>query len=179
MVFVAFRLHFPHDSIVSTLERGGTTVTLKRDKRKGFSLIELLIVIAIILIIAAMALPRLGQARRAAYEMAAIRSLSTINTAQVQYFSTYGRYAQSLAELGPPPGNANPTPASADLIPESLSIGLHSGYVFTMVGTPAGYTVNGDPQADTTGTRHFYTDHSSEIRQNFTQPASEVDPAIQ
>lgn len=151
----------------------------RRDKKKGFSLIELLIVIAIILIIAAIAIPKLTQARKAAYEMAAIRSLTTVNTAQVQYFSTYGRYAQSLMELGPPPGSGAQSSAAADLIPETLAMGLQSGYVFTMVGTPAGYSINGDPQAESTGNRHFYTDHNAVIRQNFGQPASESDPAIQ
>ena len=48
-----------------------------------------------------------------------------------------------------------------------------------MVGTPSGYTVNADPQAESTGTRHFYTDHSNVIRQNSEQSASEVDPEIQ
>ncbi len=152
---------------------------MQNRKRNGFSLIELLIVIAIILIIAAIAIPRLTQARKAAYEMAAIRSLHTLNTAQVQYFSTYGRYGQTMQELGPPPGSAAPTPAAADLIPANLAAGLASGYVFTMVGTPSGYTINADPQSSTTGTRHFYTDHSNVIRQNFEQPASETDAEIQ
>jgi hypothetical protein len=111
--------------------------------------------------------------------MAAIRSLHTVNTAQIQYFSTFGRYAQSLAELGPAPGQGSPTPQAADLIPEGLAAGLHSGYVFTMVGTPSGYTINADPQAETTGTRHFYTDHSNVVRQNSEQSASETDPEIQ
>ena len=159
-------------------------------RRRGFSLIELLIVIAIILIIAAIAIPKLTSARMAAYEMAAIRAMHTINTAQIQYFSTYGRYAQSLMELGPPAGNAPSSPAASDLISGDLSMGIKSGYVFTMVGTPGGYTVNADPQTyapparprppDVTGSRTFYTDHTNVIRNHFgNEPASENDAEIQ
>lgn len=149
-------------------------------RHRGFSLIELLIVIAIILIIAAIAIPKLTSARMAAYEMAAIRALHTINTAQIQYFSTYGRYAQSLMELGPMPGNATPSPAAADLLSGDLSTGIKSGFVFTMVGTPGGYTVNGDPQTfGVTGSRTFYTDHTNIIRNHFgNEPASENDQEI-
>ena len=153
---------------------------MQQQRKNGFTIIELLIVIAIILIIAAVAIPKLTQARRTAFEMAAIRSLQTLNTAQVQYFSTYGRFAQTLMELGPPPGNATATPAASDLIGEDLSMGLKSGYVFTMVGTPSGYTVNADPQVfEITGSRSFYTDHSNLVRERFgNEPASANDSEI-
>ena len=153
---------------------------MQQQRKNGFTIIELLIVIAIILIIAAVAIPKLTQARRTAFEMAAIRSLQTLNTAQVQYFSTYGRFAQTLMELGPPPGNATATPAASDLIGEDLSMGRKSGYVFTMVGTPSGYTVNADPQVfEITGSRSFYTDHSNLVRERFgNEPASANDSEI-
>ena len=86
----------------------------------GFSLIELLIVIAIILIILAIAVPKLGSARMNASEMAVIREMQTINTMQTQYMSQFGVFATSLAELGPPTsGGAGPQ--AADLIPSSLA----------------------------------------------------------
>ena len=150
----------------------------RRDRKRGFSLIELLIVIAIILIIAGIALPKLGEARRNGFEVATIQALKTINTAQVQYFSTYGRFAQTLQELGPPPGGGSRGPQAADLIDEKLSTGLHSGYTFTLVGSPTGYTVTADPQSEATGTRHFYTDHNNVIRQNSEDSASQTDQPI-
>ena len=73
-----------------------------RRTRAGFSLIELLIVIAIILIILAVAMPPLTRARVRAQEMAAQKAIQTINTAEAQYYTQYGLYAASLAQWGPP-----------------------------------------------------------------------------
>jgi len=141
--------------------------------RRGFSLIELLIVIAIILIIVAIAAPRLDKARMHSQEMAAIRQIQTLHTAQTQYYSQYGRYATSLAELGPPT-SGQPGPSAAELIPGELAQGVKTGYVFQLQGGPAGYTVNCNPQVyNSTGRRTFFSDHTLVIRENWGQePAS-------
>jgi len=112
--------------------------------------------------------------------MAAIRTLVSLNIAQTQYFSTYGRHATSLAELGPPPGGGTATASAADLIPTDLALGLRSGYKFTVAGSPQGYVVNAEPQIfNTTGRRSFFTDQSGVIREHTgMRPASVNDPEI-
>jgi type IV pilus assembly protein PilA len=135
-------------------------------KRRGFSLIELLIVIAIILIIVTVALPKLNNATRYAHETAAIKAIQTIHTMQVQYNSQYGRYATSLTELGPPASGAA-TAASADLIDSGLAGGEKSGYKFTMTGNQGGYAISAVPTVyGNTGSRTFYSDQSMAIREN-------------
>src|SRR5207244_1417662 len=104
-----FSLHAATGAFV--IYNGGKGVrVLNRKYRRvaGFSLIELLIVIAIILIILAMALPKLNKARMQAFETGAIKAITTIHTAQAQYYSQFGKYATTLVELGPPTsGSAN------------------------------------------------------------------------
>ena len=96
-----------------------------RNKEKGFSLIELLIVVAIILIIAAIAIPNLLRSKMAANEASAVGSMRTLNTASVSYSTTYGGYPALLANLGPA---ASATSATADLIDSVLVTGTKSGY---------------------------------------------------
>ena len=91
-------------------------------QRKGFSLIELLIVIAIILIIVTVALPKLNKARMYAQETAALKAIQTLNTAQVQYNSQFGRFAQSLTELGPPASGTD-NASAANLISGDMAAG--------------------------------------------------------
>jgi type IV pilus assembly protein PilA len=137
-----------------------------RQKRRGFSLIELLIVIAIILIIITIAMPKLTHARMFAQETAAIQAIKTLHTAQVQYYSQYGKYAASLAELGPPASGA-PSAASADIIGNDLANGEKQGYKFTLAGNPGGYLVNAVPTAfGTSGSRTFFSDQSMVIHEN-------------
>ena len=147
-------------------------------KQKGFSLIELLIVVAIILIIAAIAIPNLLRARMAANESSAASSVRTVNTAQVTYQSTYPTtgYAPTLLALGGPIGAAcNPLPASACLIDSVLANNGNpagsgkSGYKFVGAGAAGGYYVQGNPiTIGQTGNRSFCSFEDAVVR---------VDPA--
>jgi prepilin-type N-terminal cleavage/methylation domain-containing protein len=137
--------------------------------RKGFSLIELLIVIAIILVIAAIAVPKMNNQLMAAREMAAIRQITTIHQAETQYYSQFGKYATALTELGPPAsGAAGPT--AADLIPKVLADGKKDGYIFAVAASPTGYSVTAVPENfGSSGRRTFFSDQTLVIRNNWTQ----------
>jgi len=152
----------------------------KQKRQAGFSLIELLIVVAIILIILAIALPQVNKIQMNAREMAAVAQIRTLLTAQTQYMSQFGHYATALPELGPAAGGATEGPSAAGLIPQSLATGSNSGYNFTMTGSAGGYAVLAVPVAfGNTGRRTFYADQSGIIHENWGQePATQQSPEI-
>jgi len=147
--------------------------------RRGFSLIELLIVVAIILILAAIAAPKLNQNRMHAQETAAIQQIKTIHTAQTQYYSQFGRNAANLLELGPPP-SGQPNASAADLIPGDLAKGKKSGYTFNLVGGPTGYQITAVPDVfGNTGRRTFFSDQTLVIKENWgAEPANATNNEI-
>jgi prepilin-type N-terminal cleavage/methylation domain-containing protein len=155
-------------------------------KSAGFSLIELLIVVAIILIIAAIAIPNFMRSRIAANESASVQNMRNITTGNVVYSSTYGvGYAPSLGALGPPPGSNPPSAANAALIDEILALGTKSGYTYSYSpGSPVNgiidsFQLYANPiTPGITGNRYFYTDDSCVIRQNLSAIASASDTPI-
>jgi type IV pilus assembly protein PilA len=146
---------------------------------RGFSLIELLIVVAIILIIAAIAIPNLLRSRMAANESSAVATLRTISTAAFTYTTIYNiGYPADLNYLGPPAGGG-PTSDAADLLDSTISGGcptactsnmaIKNGYRFTYVPDPSGtpplhtFTAVATPLASNTGSNTFCVDQTGVI----------------
>jgi type IV pilus assembly protein PilA len=158
---------------------------MRQKKPNGFSLIELLIVVAIILIIAAIAIPNLLRARISANEASAISSIHAVNTGEITYSTIFPQvgYSATLAQLGP--GGGCISPANACIIDGTLAGGIKSGYLFTYVqtagGPPApGYTLNADPLSrGITGQRSFYSDQGNLTNYNQNAVAGPNDPQLQ
>ena len=161
-------------------------------KDKGFSLIELLIVVAIILIIAAIAIPNLLRSRMAANEASAVGSIRTMNTAAITYNSTYGNgYPPTLASLT---GTGTVSCTNSELVDTVLGGGTKSGYTFGLThgstilnssssscsggyGYSDGYVVTATPiTVGTTGQRGFCSDASGVIRYNAAGTPQKTSP---
>lgn len=156
-----------------------------RKESQGFSLIELLIVVAIILIIAAIAIPNLLKSKMAANQASAVASLRTLNTSEITYSATYNvGFTSSLAQLGPPASGSS-TSAAAGMIDSVLAAGTKSGYSFIYAasaavnGVTSNYTINANPiTPGTTGQNYYYTDATNVIRQNNSASATASDSPI-
>jgi|SRR5271169_2458781 len=172
-----------------------------RKNSKGFSLIELLIVVAIILIIAAIAIPDLLKSRQAAQQASAVGSLRTINTSEVTYSSTYTTgFSSTLLDLD---GTANPSvQTSAGLIDSILGNGVKSAYGFEYAANPAtpapplpcvsgvvtqggvgaapisSYSINASPFLCAGNGNFYFTDQSGVIRMNNTTAAGPSDAPL-
>jgi type IV pilus assembly protein PilA len=159
-------------------------------RQKGFSLIELLVVVTIILVIAAVAIPNLLRSKMSANEASAVASMRTVLTSEIVYSATYTvGFAANLTSLsdGGTPSNcippAVPSATSACLLDASVASGTKSGYIFTYVpgagasGTSS-FKLNADPLTTASGQRHFYTDETDVLRVNLTAAASASDSAL-
>ena len=158
----------------------------------GFTLMELLIVIAIILILMLMAIPTVGHLRKMANEESAVKSMQVITSAQLSYSSTYpmNGYACTMGALGGDSASGPPTAAAAQIVQPDLASGYKSGYIFSIVCKEKvtvngvdrynGYTVTGVPQTvGKTGDRGYCESDTGTITYdpiggtNCTQPLSQ------
>jgi prepilin-type N-terminal cleavage/methylation domain-containing protein len=141
-------------------------------KEKGFSMIELLIVVTIITLIAAIAIPNLRKARQSAHKASAIQSLRTITTAEHLYKTKFQQYG-TLAQLAP-----------EGTLDNSLSVGTKGSYSFAISVTTdppspdfVHFKVNATPFEDVT-LPHFYVDETAVIRYVDGAPADATSPPI-
>jgi type IV pilus assembly protein PilA len=155
-------------------------------RQKGFSLIELLIVVTIILIISAIAIPNLMRSKMQANETAAVGALKALTESAVMYSNNYGGFPHSIANLGPSVGAPSTSSAAADLIDSGLATGIKSGYKFNFAviaadaaGNVVSYAITAVPVTPgSTGVRSFYTDESGTIRVSPNGTADSSSPPI-
>jgi prepilin-type N-terminal cleavage/methylation domain-containing protein len=165
-------------------------------KQRGFSLIELLIVVAIILIIAAIAIPNLQRAKMSANEASAVAGMRTIFTAEAAYYaqgwSNPGAlgFSATLQDLGNSAGCNPPSITSACQLDNVMAnattaVTAKSGYYYTYTpistgGLNVGFSLNSDPaQRGSSGQRSFYTDQSGIVRFNPAVAATASDVPVQ
>jgi type IV pilus assembly protein PilA len=163
----------------------------RRLRQAGFTLMELLIVMSVILILMAVAIPNYMNMRSQANETAAMEELRTLNSAEIQYQTDYpaNGFSCNLSQLGGDPKAGAPSPTAAQLIPADLASGYKSGYLFAITNCTkvnvnnqdvyTSFEVTAVPQAvGKTGHRGFCMDQTGEIKSdpaggvNCTQPIS-------
>ena len=140
-----------------------------RKRQRGFSVVEVVVLVAILLVIAAIAIPNLLHSNLSEHESSGVASLRALNAACANYSMLYGGYPRSLSNLGPGDA-ANST--SAAFIDAALASGTKNGYVFTYTAGAIGiggnilsYNITANPAVPgSTGQRQFFTDQSGVIR---------------
>jgi type IV pilus assembly protein PilA len=167
------------------MDRAMTDHQNRKRPQHGFSLIELLIVVTVILIISAIAVPSFMRSRMRANEASAVGNLKNIATANTIYLTTYGiGYSTNLLKLS---GNLVAVDANnAGLIDTVLASGTKSGYSYNYMitasdpqGHVVGFAVSAEPLGvGTTGDNYYYIDQSAIIRHSSTGPATATDPSI-
>jgi prepilin-type N-terminal cleavage/methylation domain-containing protein len=157
------------------------------NRRRGFTLIELILVVAIIMVIATLAIPKFLRARIQANEAGAVAALRSISTSVLAFESTYQTgFPPNLSNLGPPPAATLPSAAAADLIDALLAGGSRSGYNLSYVaadtdgdGKNDRYTVNANPASPgSSGSKYFFLNQTSVIRFSISGPAGPNDLPI-
>ena len=150
--------------------------------QSGFTLLELMIVVVLILILAAIAVPTMIDSKIAAHEASAVASIRAISSVEVTYQAAYGGYADTLANLG----GAEPCTKSAEtacLLDQSLALGVKAGYQFVAIGgNPSGglntsFVIGAAPLAfDRTGKRLFCSTDKNVIRVDQNAGGSTIPP---
>jgi type IV pilus assembly protein PilA len=157
-----------------------------RKNAKGFSWLEIIIVIVIIVLTAGILVPSLWKSKSQIDETSAVRSLRTIIAAQNNYAQAYNTgYSSALTTLGPPP-DAMPTAAMAGFIDSELASGQKEGYSFIYTAGPqdengriASYTLQANPvKPGETGKTFYYVDQTGLIHTNTQRPAGPNDAPI-
>lgn len=141
---------------------------LKKDK--GFTLVEIMVVIAVIVVIAAIGIPGIMRQRVNANEASAAAALKTLSAAAVTYRASHTTYPFQLSDLYQP---------NAEYIDSSLASGSRQGYNYTLTGNEDGFNITAVPsKPNITGTRYYFVDSDGVIRSSSTGPATPESPAI-
>ena len=153
-------------------------------RQRGFSAVQLVVAIAILLVLAAIAIPNLLHSNLSENESSAVAALRSLNSACEDYARLYGGYPRSLSNLGP---GGPASSASADLIDSALAGGTQSGYLFNYTPGASGvsgnilsYSITARPVTPgSSGRRSFFTDQSGVIRATMAGAADASSTSIE